>query len=73
MPFTSINLEFTVPDFLKEEPAYGPKGRLVGTYGDFEDETRMLQRAFTEVLLEGIRMVNHICSLTPYTPSEKRY
>ncbi|MBI4812816.1 MAG: anaerobic ribonucleoside-triphosphate reductase [Methanobacterium sp.] len=53
VPFTSINLEFTVPDFLKEEPAYGPKGRLVGTYGDFEDETRMLQRAFTEVLLEG--------------------
>nr|WP_319374929.1 anaerobic ribonucleoside-triphosphate reductase [uncultured Methanobacterium sp.] len=53
VPFTSINLEFTVPDFLKEEPAYGPKGRLVGTYGDFEDETRMLQRAFTEVLLDG--------------------
>lgn len=53
VPFTSINMEFTVPDFLKEEAAYGPKGRLVGTYGDFEDETRMLQRAFTEVLLEG--------------------
>jgi ribonucleoside-triphosphate reductase len=53
VPFTSINLEFTVPEFLKEEPAYGPKGRLVGTYGDFEDETRMLQRAFTEVLLDG--------------------
>lgn len=53
VPFTSINMEFTVPDFLKEEPAYGPKGRLVGTYGDFEDETRMLQRAFTEVLLDG--------------------
>lgn len=53
VPFTSINLEFTVPEFLKEEPAYGPKGRLMGTYGDFEDETRMLQRAFTEVLLDG--------------------
>jgi ribonucleoside-triphosphate reductase len=53
VPFTSINMEFTVPEFLKEEAAYGPKGRLVGTYGDFEDETRMLQRAFTEVLLEG--------------------
>jgi anaerobic ribonucleoside-triphosphate reductase len=53
VPFTSINLEFTVPDFLQDEPAYGPKGKLVGTYGDFEDETRMLQRAFTETLLEG--------------------
>jgi ribonucleoside-triphosphate reductase len=53
VPFTSINLEFTVPDFLEDEPAYGPKGKLAGTYGDFEDETRMLQRAFTETLLDG--------------------
>lgn len=53
VPFTNINLEFTVPDFLKDEPAYGPKGKLVGTYGDFEEETRILQRAFTEIMLEG--------------------
>ena len=53
VPFTSINMEFTVPEFLLEEAAYGPRGRLVGVYGDFEDETRMLQRAFTETLLEG--------------------
>lgn len=53
VPFTSISMEFTMPEFLKEEPAYGPKGRLVGTYDDFEEETRILQRAFTEVLLDG--------------------
>jgi len=53
VPFTSINLEFTVPKFLQDEPAYGPKGQLVGTYGDFEEETRLLQKAFTETLLEG--------------------
>ncbi|MCK9151998.1 anaerobic ribonucleoside-triphosphate reductase [Methanobacterium alcaliphilum] len=53
VPFTSLNLEFNVPKFLQEEEAYGPKGQLVGTYGDFEEETRMLQRAFTETLLEG--------------------
>lgn len=53
VPFTSINLEFTVPEFLQEEPAYGPRGELVGVYGDFEDETRNLQRAFTENLLTG--------------------
>ena len=53
VPFTSINLEFTVPPFLENEPAYGPKGRLVGVYGDFEAEVRMLQRAFTETLFEG--------------------
>jgi len=53
VPFTSINMEFTVPDFLQDVDAYGPKGKLVGTYGDFEEETRILQRAFTEILLQG--------------------
>ncbi|MEW6010917.1 anaerobic ribonucleoside-triphosphate reductase [Methanobacterium alkalithermotolerans] len=53
VPFTSINLEFSVPKFLQDEPAYGPKGKLVGTYGDFEEETRLLQRAITETLMEG--------------------
>lgn len=53
VPFTSINLEFSVPSFLEDVPAYGPRGQRVGVYGDFEAEVRMLQRAFTETLLEG--------------------
>lgn len=53
VPFTSINLEFGVPEFLRDVEAYGPKGRLAGVYGDFEEETRLLQRAFTETLLDG--------------------
>ncbi len=53
VPFTSINLEFSVPEFLQDEPAYGPRGELAGVYGDFEDEVRDLQRAFTETLLQG--------------------
>lgn len=53
VPFTSMGLEFSVPKFLSEVTAYGPKGEAVGTYGDFEEETGMLQRAFTETLLEG--------------------
>ncbi|MDR2545602.1 MAG: anaerobic ribonucleoside-triphosphate reductase [Methanobrevibacter sp.] len=53
VPFTSMGLEFSVPKFLKDVEAYGPKGKIVGTYGDFEEETRLLQRAFTETLLEG--------------------
>ena len=53
VPFTSMNLEFTVPKFLEDEPAYGPKGKQVGVYGDYEEETRLLQRAFTETLLAG--------------------
>ena len=53
VPFTSINMEFGVPDFMQDVEAYGPKGKLAGVYGDFEEETRMLQRAFTETLLAG--------------------
>lgn len=67
VPFTSINLEFTVPKFLQDEPAYGPRGQHVGTYGDFEEETRMLQRAFTETLLEGDSDGKpHLFPNTPY-------
>ena len=36
VPFTSMNLEFKVPKFLQNEPAYGPRGKVVGIYGDFE-------------------------------------
>jgi ribonucleoside-triphosphate reductase len=54
--FSTVNLEFSVPEFLKDEPAYGPGGEVVGTYGEFEEETRILQRAITEVLLEGDAM-----------------
>lgn len=72
VPFTSINLEFTVPKFLQNEPAYGPRGQLVGTYGDFEEETRMLQRAFTETLLEGDSDGKpHLFPNTPYVLREE--
>ena len=53
VPFTSIGLEFTVPDFLKNEPAYGPGGKVCGVYGDYEKEVRLLQKAFTEALIKG--------------------
>lgn len=53
VPFTSLNMEFSVPKFLQDTPAYGRLGKEVGTYGDFEEETRLLQRAFTETLIEG--------------------
>ena len=53
VPFTSMGLEFGVPKFLQDVTAYGPKGQVVGTYGDFEEETRLIKRAFTETLLQG--------------------
>jgi len=56
VPFTSVNLEFTVPDFLKDEIAWGPGGEPCGVYGGFEEETRLINRAFIEVLMEGDAM-----------------
>lgn len=54
--FSSVNLEFDVPSFLQDEPAWGPGGREVGTYGDYVDEAEKIRRTFTEVLLEGDSM-----------------
>ncbi len=51
--FTNVNLELTCPEFLEDEPAIGPRGRVVGTYGDFEEEAIMFARALLEVQLEG--------------------
>src|SRR5574343_181333 len=51
--FSTVGLEFSVPDWLRDEPAWGPGGEQMGTYGDYEDEVRTILKAFTEVLLEG--------------------
>lgn len=51
--FSSINLEFMVPEFLKSEAAYGPGGKECGVYGDYEEEARIIQRAITDVLYNG--------------------
>jgi ribonucleoside-triphosphate reductase len=53
VPFTSLNTEFTVPRFLENEPAYGPGGKVVGVYGDYEEEVRLINKAFTEILIKG--------------------
>jgi len=52
VPFTSINLEFTVPKFLEDVPAYGPKGKLAGVYGIMRKKQNFTT-AFTETLLDG--------------------
>jgi ribonucleoside-triphosphate reductase len=51
--FSSVNTEFTVPNFMRDLPAYGPEGKKVGVYGDYEEETRLLNQIYTEVMLEG--------------------
>lgn len=72
VPFTSLSMEFSVPKFLENEPAYGPSGKVVGTYGDYEEEVMLLQKAFTEILLQGdYEGKPHLFPNTIYTIRDK--
>ncbi|MCL2219596.1 MAG: ribonucleoside triphosphate reductase [Chitinispirillia bacterium] len=52
-PFTNITLDWTVPDDLKDQPAVVGGVPLEQTYGDFQKEMDIVNRAFLEVLIEG--------------------
>jgi len=51
--FSNVGMELDVPDFLMDEPAVGPEGKIVGKYGDFRDEAQRFLHAYLDVLLEG--------------------
>ncbi len=53
VPFTSISCTPTVPDGLLDIPAIGPKGTVVGTYGDYKNECLKLFDAITDVYIKG--------------------
>jgi ribonucleoside-triphosphate reductase len=46
-------MDFGIPRFIRDDPAYGPGGVVQGVYGDYEDEARRVLRAFTKVMMEG--------------------
>ncbi|MCW4035063.1 MAG: hypothetical protein NWF03_06825, partial [Candidatus Bathyarchaeota archaeon] len=48
---SSLGIEFTVPEFLKEKEAIGPEGKTVGVYADYVDETRRIASILLEVIL----------------------
>jgi anaerobic ribonucleoside-triphosphate reductase len=50
--FSSINVEMGVPDFLKNTPAI-MNGIECGTYGDYNEEAKLILEALCDVLLEG--------------------
>ena len=50
--FSSINVEFEVPDFLKDVPAVSFGGVIDGVYGDYQQEADYLFQAVCEVLRE---------------------
>ncbi len=53
MPFTNLTFDWTVPDDLKNEPVIIGGKPQAKTYGDFQKEMDMLNKAFLEIMLEG--------------------
>jgi anaerobic ribonucleoside-triphosphate reductase len=47
----SLGIEFVIPDFLKDKEAIGPRGKTVGLYGDYAEESRRLASLIIEVML----------------------
>jgi ribonucleoside-triphosphate reductase len=46
----SLGLEFSIPDFLEEKEAIGPKGKTMGIYSDFIEESRLIASLLLEVI-----------------------
>ena len=47
--FSSIGVDLSIPDVLKDEPAIGPGGVANGVYGDYQEEADLVFRAICEV------------------------
>lgn len=52
-PFTNITLDWVVPGDLRDQPAIVGGKMLEETYGDFQPEMDMINKALLEVLIEG--------------------
>jgi ribonucleoside-triphosphate reductase len=52
-PFTNITMDLYVPDILKDHPAIIAGEEIDVTYGDFQPEMDLINRAFAEVMMEG--------------------
>ncbi len=51
--FSNVNLEFGIPEWLKNVPAIGPGGKIVGVYGDYEEESLRFLREYTKIMIKG--------------------
>lgn len=47
--FSSIGVDLSIPEVLKNEPAIGPGGIANGVYGDYQEEADLIFRAILEV------------------------
>jgi anaerobic ribonucleoside-triphosphate reductase len=52
-PFTNVTMDLKVPDFMKNEPVIIGGEYVDATYGDFQEEMDIFNRAFAEVMMEG--------------------
>ena len=52
-PFSNITLDWTVPADLKDLPAIVGGKDMDFTYGDCQDEMRLVNKAFIEIMIEG--------------------
>ncbi len=52
-PFSNITLDWTVPNDLKDLPAIVGGKEMDFTYGDCQDEMRLVNKAFIEIMIEG--------------------
>ncbi len=52
-PFTNVTLDLKVPDYMKDEPVIIGGELQKETYGDFQKEIDLFNRAFAEAMLEG--------------------
>lgn len=50
--FSSIGVDLSIPDVLRDEPAIGPSGIEVGTYEDYQEEADLIFKAICEVIDE---------------------
>jgi anaerobic ribonucleoside-triphosphate reductase len=52
-PFTNITMDLYVPAILKDQPVIVGGSDREETYGDFQPEMDLINRAFAEVMMEG--------------------
>ncbi len=52
-PFTNLTMDLKVPEMMKDEPVIIGGETKEKTYGEFQEEMDMVNRAFAEVMMEG--------------------
>ncbi len=52
-PFTNLTMDLTPPSTLRDEPVIIGGQAQTETYGDFQEEMTLLNRAFAEIMLAG--------------------